>query len=114
VPEPLRQLPAERTLAALRRSRQWRKHARAITTELPIDMWRELCWRYVVYPCRLDGEHAEVVFAVHLRRRRPLVQAAVLPLAPDWPAAAPGRPVPARDRGHHEAMQLSTCVYPQP
>jgi hypothetical protein len=81
---------------------------------LPIDVWRELCWRYVVYPCRLDGEHAEVVFAVHLRRRRPLVQAAVLPLAPDWPAAAPGRPVPARDRGHHEAMQLSTSVYPQP
>jgi hypothetical protein len=110
----LRQLPAEHTLAALCRSRQWRKHARAITTELPIDMWRELCWRYVVYPCRLDGEHAEVVFAVHLRRRRPLVQAAVLPLAPDWPAAAPGRPVPARDRGHHEAMQLSTSVYPQP
>src|SRR6202035_37859 len=47
----LRQLPAERTLAALRRSRQWRQHAQAITTELPIDMWRELCWRYVVYPC---------------------------------------------------------------
>ncbi len=31
----LRQLPAGRTLAALRRSRPWRRHARAITTEMP-------------------------------------------------------------------------------
>jgi hypothetical protein len=106
----LRRLPAERTLASLRRSRQWRKHAQAITTELPIDMWRELCWRYVVYPCRLDGKNAEVVFAVHLKRRRPMVQAVALPLAQDWPAGAPGRPVTARDRGHHEAMQLSKGI----
>jgi hypothetical protein len=110
----LRQLPAGRTLAALRRSRQWRKHAQAITTELPIDMWRELCWRYVIYPCRLDGQNAEVVFAVYLKRRRPMVQAAVLPLAPGWPATTPGRPVPAQNRGHHQAMQLSTGVYPRP
>jgi hypothetical protein len=115
-PDPceLRELPAERTLAALRRSSQWRLHAQAITTELPIDMWRELCWRYVVYPCRLDGENAEVVFAVYLRRRRPMVQAAVLPLVLDSPAAAPGRPLPAQVRGHQEAMQLSTGVYPPP
>jgi hypothetical protein len=110
----LRQLPAGRTLAALRRSRQWRKHAQAITTELPIDMWRELCWRYVVYPCRLDGKNAEVVFAVQLKRRRPMVQTAVLPLVPDSPAAAPGHPVPAQGWGHQEAMQLSTGVYPRP
>jgi hypothetical protein len=109
----LRRLPADRTLAALRRSRQWRRHARAITTEMPIDMWRELCWRYVIYPCRLDGQNAEVVFAVYLKRRRPMVQAAVLPLAPDWPATTPGRPVPAQNRGHHQAMQLSMGVYPR-
>ncbi len=95
----LRRVPADRTLAALRRSRQWRKHAAAITTELPIDMWRELCWRYVVFPCRLDGGHAEVVFAVQLKRR-PLVQAAVLPLAPDWPPSAQASPVPAQGPGH--------------
>jgi hypothetical protein len=115
-PDPceLRELPTERSLAALRRSPQWRKHAQAITTDLPIDMWRELCWRYVVYPCRLDGENAEVVVAVYLKRRRPLVQAAVLPLVLDSPAAGLGRPVPARDQGHQEAMQLSTGVYPLP
>ncbi len=82
----LRLLPADRTLAALRRSRQWRKHAQAITTELPIDMWRELCWRYVVFPYRQDGRNAEVVFAVQLKRRHPVVQAAVLPVPPAWTA----------------------------
>lgn len=106
----LRQLPADRTLAALHRSRQWRKHARAITAELPIDIWRELCWRYVVFPCRQDGQNAEVVFAVQLKRRRPMVQAAVLPLDPDGAAGPPASPVPARNSGHHEAMQLSTRV----
>jgi hypothetical protein len=105
----LRQLPADRTLAALRRSRPWRKHARAITTELPIDMWRELCWRYVVFPCRQDGQNAEVVFAVQLKRRRPAVQAAVLPLSPDWPGG-PGSPVPAQQPGRDGAMQLSKGV----
>ncbi len=101
----LRQLPADRTLAALRRSRPWRKHARGITTELPIDIWRELCWRYVVFPCRQDGKNSEVVFAVQLKRRRPLVQAAVVPLSPDWPGGGSASSVPAQDPGRHEAMQ---------
>ncbi|MGI8450143.1 MAG: MauE/DoxX family redox-associated membrane protein [Streptosporangiaceae bacterium] len=105
-----RQLPADRTLAALRRSRQWRKHARAITTEMPIDMWRELCWRYVVFPCRQDGAQAEVVFAVQLKRRRAAVQAAVVPLAPGWPPGPQARSVPAQDWGRREAMQLSMRV----
>jgi hypothetical protein len=106
----LRQLPAERTLAALRRSRQWRRHTRAITTEMPIDMWRELCWRYVVFPCRQGGENAEVVFAVQLKRRRPMVQAAVLPPATAGADGAPAGPAPVQNQGHHEAMQLSTRV----
>ena len=45
----LRRLPAERTLTALRRSRSG-AGTLAITTEVPVDMWRELCWRYVVFP----------------------------------------------------------------
>jgi hypothetical protein len=106
----LRLLPADRTLAALRRSRQWRKHAQAITTELPIDMWRELCWRYVVFPCRQDGGNAEVVFAVQLKRRHPVVQAAVLPVAPGWAAGPEASPVAAQDWGRHGAMQLSMRV----
>jgi len=84
----LRTIPADRTLAALHRSRQWRRHAGAVTTELPIDMWRELCWRYVVFPYRAESGMAEVVFAVQMKRRRPAVQAAVVPLTPAGPAAA--------------------------
>lgn len=106
----LRRLPAGRTLAALRRSRQWRRHTRAITTEMPIDMWRELCWRYVVFPCRQGGENAEVVFAVQLKRRRPMVQAAVLPPATAGADGAPAGPAPVQIQGHHEAMRLSTRV----
>jgi hypothetical protein len=106
----LRRLPADRTLAALRRSRQWRRHARAITTEMPIDMWRELCWRYVVFPCREDGGPAEVVFAVQLNRRRPAVQAAVLPGPPGWPGGPAASPAAAEDRDRRAAMQLSTRV----
>ncbi|MGO9220641.1 MAG: MauE/DoxX family redox-associated membrane protein [Streptosporangiaceae bacterium] len=101
----LRRLPADRTLATLRRSRQWRKHARAITTEMPVDMWRELCWRYVVFPCRQDGKNAEVVFAVQIKRRRPVVRAAVLLLTTDWPPGTPAAPVPAQNQDRHEAMQ---------
>ena len=59
-------------------------------------MWRELCWRYVVFPCLQDGIDAEVVFAVQLKRRRPLVQAAIRPLAPDGPGGPPARPVTAQ------------------
>jgi hypothetical protein len=106
----LRRLPADRTLAALRRSRQWRRHAREITTEMPIDMWRELCWRYVVFPCRQGGENAEVVFAVQLKRRRPVVQAAVLALATAGTDGAPAGPAPTQNPGQHAAMQLSRRV----
>ena len=107
----LRQVPADRTLAALRRSRTWRRHAQAVTTEMPVNMWRELCWRYVVFPARQDGVNAEVVFAVQLVRRRPLVLAAFLPLDADGARGASRSTGPAPDRRRHGAMQLSTIVY---
>jgi hypothetical protein len=96
----LRRLPAVRTLAALRRSSQWRKRAGLITAEVPVDMWRELCWRYVVFPARFGTRDAEIVFAVYLRPHRPLILAAlvdslsggVLP----WPAAPARRTVWSR------------------
>ena len=91
----LRVLPAERTLAALRRSKQWRRHAGLLTADLPVDMWRELCWRYLVFPGRYGDREAEVVFGVFLRQRRPLVRVALIDattgLALNWPSA-PARP----------------------
>jgi hypothetical protein len=75
----LRRIPARRTLAALHRSSHWRRQARVITSQAPADIWRELCWRYVAYPARLDGADAYVVFAVQMKQRRPVIQSAVVP-----------------------------------
>jgi hypothetical protein len=92
----LRVVPAERSVTALRRSKQWRRHAGLLTADVPVDMWRELCWRYLVFPGqygdRKTGEReAEVVFAVFLRLRRPLIHAALVDAATgnpvQWPAA---------------------------
>jgi len=85
----LRVVPAERTLAALRRSKQWRRHAGLITADVPADVWRELCWRYVVFPARCGEREAEIVFGVFLRQRRPLIRAALIDAATGAPLAWP-------------------------
>ncbi len=98
----LRILPAERTLAALRRSSQWRRHAALITSAEPVDMWRELCWRYVVFAGEADGRPVELVFAVFLRQHRPAIQAALVDAATGtampWPSG-PVRPAALDRRG---------------
>jgi hypothetical protein len=97
----LRIVPAERTLASLRRSSQWRRHACLITADQPADMWRELCWRYVVFPGEANGRPVELVFAVFLREHRPAIQAAMVDAATGnalpWPPG-PVRPVIERKR----------------
>ena len=94
----LRVVPAERTLAALRRSKQWRRHAELLTADMPADVWRELCWRYLVFPGRYGDREAEIVFGVFLRHRRPLIQVALIDAAtggtlhwPSGPARLPWR-----------------------
>jgi hypothetical protein len=86
----LRVIPTERTLTTLRRSKQWRRYAGLITADEPVDEWRELCWRYVVFGGRHGDEPAEVVFAVYLRQRRPLIHTALVDVATGrvlpWPA----------------------------
>ncbi len=99
----LRRLPAVRTLTALRRSPQWRRRAGVITADVPVDMWREVCWRYVVFPAWAGDREAEVVFAVYLRPHRPAIHAALVDAATgevlDWPA------LPARRSGPGRATQ---------
>jgi hypothetical protein len=91
----LREVPSQRTLAALRRSRPWRRYSPLITSDAPADVWRELCWRYVVYPGSHEGRPAELVFAVYLQQRRPVVRAALVDSATGqalaWPAPAASR-----------------------
>jgi hypothetical protein len=85
----LREVPSTRTLAALRRSRQWRRHAGMILSDAPADIWRELCWRYVVYPSSHDGRPADLVFAVFLQYRRPVVHAALVDASTGLPLPLP-------------------------
>ena len=91
----LRDVPSQRTLAALRRSRSWRRYSPLITSDAPADVWRELCWRYVVYPSSHEGAPADLVFAVYLQQRRPAVRAALVDSATgqplQWPAPSATR-----------------------
>lgn len=87
----VRIVPSARTIAMLRRSRAWRRYAGLITADLPVDVWRELCWRYVVYPASYLDSPAEVVFAVFLQQwGRPAVRAAVVDGVTGVPVHSPG------------------------
>jgi hypothetical protein len=92
----VRTIPARRTLAALHHSPQWPRRAGLITSDAPSDMWRELCWRFVVYPGRLDGVEADVVFAVQMKQRRPVIKSAVVPRPA--PMTSPGDQVLPEDQ----------------
>jgi hypothetical protein len=79
----LRRLPVARTLAALRASSQWRRYADRVIGDTPTDIWREGCWRFVVYEGVSRGRPVDIVFAVYLQTRRPPIRAAVLDGATD-------------------------------
>jgi hypothetical protein len=74
----VRRVSVERTLSSLTGSAQWRQYGGTVVSAEPADIWREGCWRYVLYPGEVDGRRMDVVFAVYLRTRRPQVRAAVL------------------------------------
>jgi hypothetical protein len=88
----LRRLPVRRTLAALHTSSQWRRYSGQVTAPTPVDVWREGCWRFVVYPGLTRGRRVDIVFAVYLQARRPPIRAAVLDPATN---EVLGRPEPA-------------------
>jgi hypothetical protein len=79
----LRRLPVERTMAALHASSPWRRYAGQVSGAVPIDVWREGCWRFVVYPGFAQGRRVDIVFAVYLQARRPAIRAAVLDASTD-------------------------------
>ena len=74
----VRRLPVSRTLAALRASAPWRRYRHYLVSTEPIDVWREGCWRYVVFPGMLASRRVEVVFAVYLKPRRAPVRAGIV------------------------------------
>jgi hypothetical protein len=85
----LRNVPASRSLAVLHRSKHWRRYAGLITSEVPEDVWRELCWRFIVYPARYQDRETEVVFAVFLQHRRPVVHVALVDSSTGAPLERP-------------------------
>jgi hypothetical protein len=74
----VRRMPVGRTMSALHASAQWRKYASQVSAGAPSDVWREGCWRFVVYPGYARGRQVDIVFAVYLQNRRPAIRAAVL------------------------------------
>lgn len=91
-------VPVARTLRALRATAAWREHRGLLAGDGPIDVWRELCWRYVVYPAEVDGRAARAVFAVRLGGRHPEVRAAVVDRATGEVLRAPREAVELRIR----------------
>jgi hypothetical protein len=73
-----RTVPLTETYAVLRSSKQWREHSAMIATADPVDVWRELCWRFLVYWGRADDQEVEIVFAVSTEERNPAVRAAIV------------------------------------
>lgn len=103
----------EQTLATLQRTNQWRRNAALIAADQPLDVWRELCWRYLAFPSKYNGREAEMVFAMYLQTRRPIVLFALVDAATGvvipWPVSS-ARPVGWRwarllRRGAHASPQ---------
>ena len=98
----LREVPADRTLSALRSSVTFRRYRRFLVAPTPADVWREGCWRFVVFPGVLAGRPVEVVFAVYLAGRHGPVRVGVLDTGADIPAPWP--------EPFEDPLQLSTRV----
>jgi hypothetical protein len=77
----LREVPLARTISALKASAPWRRYRRHLVTERPVDVWREGCWRFMVFPGVLGSRRVEMVFAVYLAGRRAPVRVGMLDVA---------------------------------
>jgi hypothetical protein len=102
----IRRISVERTLDALAGAAPWRQYAGLITSAAPADIWREGCWRYVLYTGETGDRSVEIVFAVYLRARRPQIRAAVLDAATDEVLTA----LPAHPGGAAEPRHLRRLV----
>lgn len=89
----LREVPIGRTLSMLYASAPWRRCQRFLVAAAPVDVWREGCWRFVVFPGVLASRRVDVVFAVHLARRGAPVRVGMLDtgtaFATSWNASFP-------------------------
>jgi hypothetical protein len=98
----LREVPVTRTLAALQSSHTWRRYRPFLTASAPADVWREGCWRFVVFPGALASRRVDVVFAVHLADRGAPVKVGLLD--------ADGALASSRDTPLQDTLQLYNLV----
>ncbi|MEO5874734.1 MAG: MauE/DoxX family redox-associated membrane protein [Streptosporangiaceae bacterium] len=78
----LRRVPLSESLAMLRGSEVWREYELELDSVEPAEVWRELCWRFYLYPAR--GAEADAVFAVSLDGRE--VRASLVDRVPEGPS----------------------------
>lgn len=81
VPCERRRSPMPETYARLYASPAWAEHENAIRSAVPLDVWREGCWRFVAFPGRVRERDVEIVFAVSTSERDRAVRSAVVALA---------------------------------
>ncbi|RKS79440.1 hypothetical protein BZB76_0906 [Actinomadura pelletieri DSM 43383] len=74
-----RRSPIEETYTTLHASAAWSAYENVIASATPLDVWREGCWRFVVFPAHVDGQNMEVVFAVSTTERDRTVRATLTP-----------------------------------
>lgn len=71
-------VPLSETYARLYASEVWREYETHLRSARPVETWRELCHRYVVFPAVIEGRPAELVFAVPTDGRRRPVRAGLV------------------------------------
>lgn len=96
----VRRVPLGETVDALHASGAWRRYRPHVLSAEPSDVWREGCWRFLVFPAVLASRRVDVVFAVYLAGRRPPVRSGLLGVD----AAPPGA------SRHGKPLQLSNRV----
>ncbi|TDC44602.1 hypothetical protein E1281_33395 [Actinomadura sp. KC345] len=73
-----RRSPIQETYTTLYESPAWLEHEDVIASAVALDVWREGCWRFVVFPVRVDGQHMEIVFGVSTAERDRTVRSALV------------------------------------
>ncbi|MFI0486382.1 MauE/DoxX family redox-associated membrane protein [Actinomadura sp. 9N215] len=73
-----RRSPIEETYATLYDSPAWVENENLVASAVPLDVWREGCWRFVVFPARMEGRDVEIVFAVSTAERDRTVRSALV------------------------------------
>jgi hypothetical protein len=89
----LRDVPLAQTKSALRASASWRRYQRFLVAAAPVDVWREGCWRFLVFPAVLADQPVDVVFAVHLDGRHAPVRVGMLDSRTDLAVPVPPGPL---------------------